>query len=97
MTNRLGVGQVDKNSWVQTYKPKVNVDGTLIQFDVIDDLEFVSGIANEFVWSEIWDFDSERPWLVSGCVLDENGGLSWYICEKPWESSDLILIEWEED
>jgi hypothetical protein len=88
---------VDKNSWVQTYKPKVNVDGTLIQFDVIDDLEFVSGIANEFVWSEIWDFDSERPWLVSGCVLDENGGLSWYICEKPWESSDLILIEWEED
>lgn len=88
---------MDKNSWVQTYKPKVNVDGTLIQFDVIDDLEFVSGIANEFVWSEIWDFDSERPWLVSGCVLDENGGLSWYICEKPWESSDLILIEWEED
>jgi hypothetical protein len=88
---------VDRNSWIQTYKPKLNVDGTLIQFDVIDDLEFVSGIANEFVWSEIWDFDSERPWLVSGCVLDENGGLSWYICEKPWESSDLILIEWEED
>ena len=88
---------MDKNSWIQTYKPKLNVDGTLIQFDVIDDLEFVSGIANEFVWSEIWDFDSERPWLVSGCVLDENGGLSWYICEKPWEGSDLILIEWEED
>ena len=88
---------MDRNSWIQTYKPKLNVDGTLIQFDVLEDLEFISGMANEYVWSEIWDFDSERPWLVSGCVLDENGGLSWYLCEEPWVGSDLILIEWEED
>jgi hypothetical protein len=82
---------------MQTYKPRFDLGGELIQFNVIDDLEFISGISNEFIWSEIWDFDSERPWLVSGCVLDENGGLSWYLCDEPWVGSDLILIEWEED
>jgi len=86
-----------KDAWIKTYSPKVNQDGSLAQFDVLEDLEFISGMANEYVWSEIWDFDSERPWLVSGCVLDENGGLSWYLYEEPWVGSDLILIEWEED
>ena len=88
---------MNKNDWIEIYQPILNVNGEPIQFDVLEDLEEISNIPEEFIWSEIWDFDSERPWLVSGQVLDENGGLSWYQCEVPWVGSEQILIEWEED
>ncbi|CAN2187794.1 hypothetical protein MCELANE86_00470 [Candidatus Nanopelagicaceae bacterium] len=87
---------MNKEIWVETYQPRTNPDGTFKHFDVVEDLDFISSIEDEYVWTEIWDFDSERPWLVSGCVLDENGGLSWYVCDKAWEG-DQILVEWDED
>ena len=87
---------MNKEIWIETYQPRKNPDGTFEQFDVVEDLDFISSIEDKYVWTEIWDFDGERPWLVTGCVLDENGGLSWYVCDKPWES-DQILVEWDED
>jgi hypothetical protein len=88
---------MDKSEWMTMYQPRMDSEGGLFQFDVVEDLSMILEIGDEYIWTEIWDFDSERPWLISGCVLDENGGLSWYVCDKPWTGDQSLLVEWEED
>lgn len=87
---------MNKAEWVLEYNPKLDSNGNLIQFDVVDDIDFISSLDESLVWTEIWDFDSERPWLIPGCTQDEDGGISWYVCNKPWVDNGIV-IEWEED
>jgi len=88
---------MNRDEWIAAYEPKTNGFGELIRYDVVEDIDFVTSQPESYVWTEIWDFDSERPWLVGGCVLDENGGLSWYVCNKPWSADQLDPVEWNEE
>lgn len=90
---------MDLQEWIKLYEPIIDGAGKIVSYDVVDDLEFIQQHDEENVWSEIWDFDSELPLLVPGCVLDENGGLQWIITKNPWSGdfSDLIVFLEGED
>ena len=88
---------MDKDEWVARYNPLRDSSGEFVTYDVVEDLDFIQSQDEKKVWTEIWDFDSEQPFLVGGCVLDENGGISWYLCNEPWSEDDLDVVEWEED
>jgi hypothetical protein len=86
---------MDKQQWIDTYKPKQNQAGELIAFDVVKDLDFIKSQDERFVWSEIWDYDSDSPLLASGLTLDEDGAGVWYVCEVPVEQGLPIVFDWE--
>lgn len=88
---------MDKQEWTIKYQPILDANGNLVSYDVVEDLDFIKSQDENLVWTEMWDFDSEQPYLVGGCVLDENGGIAWYLCRKPWSESDLDVVQWEED
>ncbi len=88
--------RLDKSEWIARYNPLRDSSGEFITYDVVEDLEFINGQDQENIWTEIWDFDSEKPFLVAGCVLDENGGILWYLCKEPWSEEDMNVVEWEE-
>jgi hypothetical protein len=88
---------MDKAEWIEKYEPLVDQSGQLISFDVVDDLEFINQQDANKIWTEMWDFDSESPFLVAGCVLDENGGMAWYLCNQAWLEDDWDVVQWEED
>ena len=80
--------------WVATYYPMSDPDGNLIYYDVVEDVSFIESLDECLVWTEIWNFDSELPLLYPGVIADENGGLRWFVCNKPWSgnSGDLIVF-----
>ena len=79
------------------YEPLVDENGNPISYDVVEDLAFITDQNENLVWTEMWDFDSNQPYLVGGCVLDQNGGLAWYLCKKPWLESGLDVVQWGEN
>jgi hypothetical protein len=88
---------MNKADWIMKYRPLVNKSGELISYDVVEDLEFIGQQDSNKVWTEMWDFDSETPFLVAGCVLDEDGGLAWYLCNLAWVEDDWDVVQWVED
>lgn len=88
---------MDRTEWIATYEPLIDRSGNLISYDVVEDLEFIKSQNENLVWTEMWDFDSEQPYLFGGCILDEDGGITWYLCKKPWSESNVNIVEWTED
>lgn len=88
---------MDKKEWIETYKPKVDAEGNLITYDVVDDLDFIQSQDEKYVWSEIWDFDTDSPLLTSGLILDEDGASIWYLCEVPVPEGLPVVLEWEDE
>lgn len=87
---------MDKDEWILRYRPLLHPDGEFVTYDVVEDLKLIETQDEKKIWTEIWDFDSEQPFLVGGIVLDENGGILWYVCENSWSEDDLDIVEWEE-
>ena len=59
--------------------------------------EVVLKFPNEKIWTELWDWDEETPLLASGFFTEDQGAISWYVCEVPWEGSEQLLAEKAED
>ena len=69
-----------ENEWRQKYKPTVNpTDGS--DCYVPGEEEIVLTYEEQFIWTEIWDWDANTPLMVSGFLSEEEGAISWYICE----------------
>ena len=92
---------MDRNEWIEAYQPERDAQGNLIAYDVVEDIAFIERQDQSQIWTEVWNFDSELPLLVRGCVSDEDGGLRWFICKNPavGEHEDLIVYldteDWE--
>jgi hypothetical protein len=52
--------RMDRSEWRAAYRPKLDYAGYLRVHDVVNDIDFIEKLDPSKVWSEIWDFDSER-------------------------------------
>jgi hypothetical protein len=90
---------MELSEWISLYQPNKDSDGNLVSYDVVEDVSFIDEQDESFVWTEMWNSDSELPLLYPGCVPDDGGGLQWFVCKNPWsgDSMDLIVFLDSED
>ena len=86
-----------KEEWIQKYEPHRDASGNVVIYDIIENLDFIQSQKEENIWTEIFDFDSDQSILVGGVILDEDGGLTFYVCDKPWSKGEIDIVEWDED
>jgi hypothetical protein len=82
--------------WRKKYRPKLNpADG--MDCYTPGEEEIVLEFEDSYIWSEIWDWDAQTPLMVSGFVSEEDGAISWYVCEIPWQGEQQLSAEKSED
>jgi hypothetical protein len=82
--------------WRKKFRPKLN---PTTGFDCYTPGEEDIVLENDdtFIWTEAWDWDSNIPYMSSGFMTEEDGAISWYVCEIPWEGDVLLIAEKSED
>ena len=82
--------------WRAKYRPKMNPsDGSDCYAPGEEDVVLENPEVN--IWTEIWDWDENTPLMTSGFITEDQGAISWYICEIPWEGDAPLTAEKAED
>jgi hypothetical protein len=94
----LGVTMADYTElqWRKKYRPTINPSNGYDSYSPGEE-EIVLKNPVQNIWTEIWDWEEEAPLLASGFFTEEQGAISWYICEVPWEGDAQLLAEKAED
>lgn len=85
-----------EEEWRAKYRPKTSLPNGYNNYSPGEE-ETVLKNPVQNIWSEIWDWDNETPLMASGFFTEEQGAISWYICEVPWEGESQLLAEKAED
>lgn len=76
-----------EQEWTDKYKP----------IECIAEEELAIEVDEKYIWTEKWDWDNDRPFLVSGFLGEDHDAVSWYRCEVPWEGDEQLIAEKAED
>lgn len=82
--------------WRAKYRPSINPSNGYDCY-MPGDEEKVLKNPEVNIWTEIWDWDENSPLMASGFLTEEQGAISWYVCEVPWEGDDQLFAEKSED
>jgi hypothetical protein len=89
----LNLPRISEDEWEYRFGWMPNEDGDCSLLN--DTHEVRAVLANHdplCVWSQIDSDENDGYLIVPGFVA---GGIGWYLCERPWDADDLVVVRLE--